>query len=463
MTHQDFTKLTFDGLHGRDEFRRTHIAEKVINLLTTSIDLSPMVIDGDWGTGKTEFCHKLINKFRDAHKNYRLLYVDAFQADHADNPLLTVLSGVIGLLPEGRDKIALRNKAMPVVRFTAAAIGKAVVSHVLKQNADDLVDGLEETLQDAADQAIDASVKALLKDHEEAQKNIQALQITLKNIAKDAPIVIFIDELDRCRPDFAVQMLEVIKHTFNVEGLQFVLVTNTRQLKAAINHRYGHQVDAQRYLDKFLKFSFRLPDFVICQRGHEDDQLLVAVEHFSLLLKKSEPLNATDLKNQNNGVYGFSKALVQQNNLSLREVETFVRHLEIYHQLSKGLETNIIWGYQLLRIFGVFVFCFNPDISESLIKNRANADRLTAILGVSGLPDIRSDTFRRSYLQGIAVMLAQDSAINNSKYLIPEDQVETLNFWKQDRESYFRGGWGGPDHMHTPVKSAIHCLQLGSI
>lgn len=463
MNHQDLSILTFNESNGRDEFRRTHVAEKVIRLLTASIDVSPMVIDGDWGTGKTEFCHKLINKFRNENDNYRLLYVDAFQADHADNPLLTVLSGVISLLPEGSDKSALRNKAMPVVRFAAATVGKAVVSHVLRQNADDLVDGLEETLQDAADQAIDASVKALLKDHEEAQKNIQALQTTLAQIAKEAPIVIFIDELDRCRPDFAVQMLEVIKHTFNVEGLQFVFVTNTLQLKAAINHRYGHQVDAQRYLDKFLKFSFRLPDFVVGQRGHENDRLLVAEEHFSLLVKKSESLKPTDLSKQNNGVYGFCKALVQQNNLPLREVETFVRYLEIYHQLSRGLDSNTIWGYQILRIFGVFVFCFHPDISESIKNKNSDADRLAALLGVSGLPDYKSDSFRRSYLQGIAVMLAQDCAINSSKYVVPEDQVEAIHYWKQDRESYFQGGWGGPDHMHTPVKDAIRCLQLGDI
>lgn len=465
MNHQDLTTLTFNGANGRDEFRRVKVAERVIQLLTAPIDVSPMVIDGDWGTGKTEFCHKLINKFQEEYENYRLLYVDAFQADHADNPLLTVLSGVLGLLPEGAQKSTLRKKAMPVVRFAAATVGKAVVSHVLKQSADDLAEGLEDSLQGAADQAIDASVKALLKDHEEAQKNLQALKTTLESIAKEAPIVIFIDELDRCRPDFAVQMLEVIKHTFNVEGLQFVLVTNTRQLKAAINHRYGHQVNAQRYLDKFLKFSFKLPDFVVGHRGHEDDRLLVAVEHFSLLLRNSESLQETDLAAQKDGVYGFSRSLVQQNNLSLREVETLVRHIEIYHQLSKGLQENTIWGYQLLRIFGVFIFCFHQDIAESLERKNVDADRLTALLGISSLPDYKSEDFRRSYLQGVAVMLAQASPINSSKYRPADDQEEAKNYWKDDRHSYFRGGgWSrGPNHVHEPVTEAIRCLQLGGV
>ncbi|WFF82864.1 KAP family P-loop NTPase fold protein [Delftia tsuruhatensis] len=463
MNQQDLTTLTFKGVHGRDEFRREQVAERVIKLLTADIDVSPMVIDGDWGTGKTEFCHKLINKFKEDRKNYRLLYVDAFQADHADNPLVTVLSGVISLLPEDSTKATLLQKAMPVVRFAATTASKAVVSHILKQSAEDLTDGLENHLKNAADQAIDSSIKALLKDHEESKKNLQSLQDSLANIAKENPIVIFIDELDRCRPDFAVQMLEIIKHTFNVEGVQFVLVTNKRQLKAAINHRYGHQVDAQRYLEKFLKFSFYLPDFVIDQKVREDDRTLVAIEHFSGLLSKSEALKETDLAGQKDGVYGFARAIIQQNLLSLREVETFVRHLEIYHQLSQGLAINTIWGYQLLRIFGVFVFCFKQDISESIVKNKANADSLAGLLGISSLPEYKSQSYRHSYLHGVAVMLAQSCAIGNTKYFPPDDQEEEKKYWKEEKFSYFRSGRGGPYHMHDPVKETILCLQLGSV
>lgn len=461
MNHQDIKALTFQGVTGRDEFRREQVAERAIQLLTSPLEVSPMVVDGGWGTGKTEFCHKLINKFRAEHDSYRLLYIDAFQADHADNPLVTVLSGVLSLLPEGGEKKTLLQKAMPVVRFAAVTASKAFVSHVLKQNAEDLAEGLEERLQDTADQAIDATAKALLKDHEDAQKNLRALQATLESIAKNSPIVVFIDELDRCRPDFAVQMLEVVKHTFNVDGVQFVLVTNTRQLKAAINHRYGLQVDAQRYLDKFLKFSFRLPDFLLGHRGHEDDRVMAAVEHFSRLLRNSESLKDTDLARQRDGVYSFANALVQQNGLSLREVETFVRHLEIYHQLCQGLNQNTVWGCQLLRIFGVYIFCFQPDIMESLMKSRADADRLAGLLGLAGLPDHRSERFRRSYLQGVAVMLAQASAFNNEKYFPSDDQPETKNYWMQDKQTYFRGGWDASDDVHDLVKATIRCLQLG--
>ncbi|MDO6804915.1 P-loop NTPase fold protein, partial [Wenyingzhuangia sp. 1_MG-2023] len=124
------------------------------------------------------------------------------------------------------------------------------------------------------------------------------LQATLADqVTADSPIVIFIDELDRCRPDFAVQMLEVIKHTFDVVNVKFVLVTNTKQLRAAINHRYGPLVDAQRYLDKFLKFSVRLPADVSGRvgYGYGENRLLASVKHYSNLVSSSGILAGTGL------------------------------------------------------------------------------------------------------------------------------------------------------------------------
>ncbi len=284
----DTAKRTFQGETGRDEFKREQVAGKVIKLLTSDLHLSPMLIDGDWGTGKTEFCHKLINKFKNSHPSYRILYVDAFQADHADNPLMTIFSAVLSLVPED-EKEQLLQKAMPVLRYGLAIVAKAAVNHLLRQDTDSMLDGLDETIQDASNKAIDASVKALLKDHEKAQENLQALQKTLSDIATDTPIVIFVDELDRCRPDFAVQMLEVMKHTFDVNGVQFVLVTNTQQLKAAIDHRYGPQVNAQRYLDKFLKYSFCLPEFVLSHLRRDEDQVLAATQMEQILLICDQP------------------------------------------------------------------------------------------------------------------------------------------------------------------------------
>ena len=185
-------------------------------------------------------------------------------------------------------------------------VAKAAVGHVLKQNLEDLEEGMSQIINDgqeaknaaatvagaatalashSIDVTIDATVEALLKEQIEAEKNLETLKACLKELAADKPIILFIDELDRCRPDYAVDMLEVIKHVFDIENVKVVLVTNTKQLRAAINHRYGAEVDAQKYLDKFLKYSFALPEKVVAQV--EAGWALVSVEYFKQLIRNS--------------------------------------------------------------------------------------------------------------------------------------------------------------------------------
>jgi hypothetical protein len=67
------------------------------------------------------------------------------------------------------------------------------------------------------------------------------------------PVYIIIDELDRCRPDFALETLERIKHIFHVKNVKFILVYSETVLMSMINNRYGQKIDAQKYLTKFVE------------------------------------------------------------------------------------------------------------------------------------------------------------------------------------------------------------------
>lgn len=422
--NKDVSTLTFQGETGRDEFQREQVADKVITLLTSDVVVSPMVIDGHWGTGKTEFCHKLINKFKNTYPDYHLLYVDAFQADHADNPLMTILAEVLNILPEGDKKEGLVSKATPVLRYALKTALKASANHILRASSDVIADDLDKYIQDAADTAIDASVMAVLKDHEKAKESLEALQKTLSELARDNPIIIFVDELDRCRPDFSVQMLEVIKHTFDVEGVQFVLITNTTQLRAAINHRYGPLIDAQRYLDKFLKFSFCLPDFVP-RSGYSRNKTLSSITHFYNQVSKSTILQNTEFNNRNYQINNFVDTLITINKLSLREVETFVRSIEIFYKLGNSIGTSMYSGESFLRIFGIFIFCFESDIEESIRSNKTDAVQITKLLGINPKPESHVERYELSDVGIIAIILGSACSTKEHFYQLTEnDNVE---------------------------------------
>ena len=72
------------------------------------------------------------------------------------------------------------------------------------------------------------------------------------------PLVVLVDELDRCRPLHAIAMLERIKHVFQVPGITFVLSIDKTNLKRSIQSVYG-QIDADDYLRRFFTFEHHLP------------------------------------------------------------------------------------------------------------------------------------------------------------------------------------------------------------
>ncbi len=429
-----------------DEFNRKPIAENIIKLLTSPIDLSPMVIDGGWGTGKTEFCKKLIRLMQEQHRDYQPVYIDAFRSDHSGEPLLALLAEIIkACTPEDTDgqpsekRKSFTNRISKVAGFGIKTIFKAVTGHVLKQNTDDLAEELQQIMNDdqearsvaetvtdtantIANHTIDVVVEALLKEQIEAEKNLETLKACLKELAADKPIILFIDELDRCRPDYAVDMLEVIKHVFDIENVKVVLVTNTKQLRAAINHRYGAEVDAQKYLDKFLKYNFALPDKVVAQT--EQDRVWVSIYHFERLIKDSGIEGGSGY-----GVMECINEMIRRNNLSLRETERLVRFLEIYHSFSNGLVENSgsiffpnpdrvrVW----LRVIGVFIFCFYPSLMDDINKNQTDAKKFAQLFSLQALPNIPKDINDLKYVDIIAVMLIRYSKIKDSHFVSDEN------------------------------------------
>lgn len=417
-----------------DEFNRKPIAENIIRLLTSDIDLSPMVIDGGWGTGKTEFCQKLIRLMQQQHPDYQPVYIDAFRSDHSGEPLLALLAEIIkACTPEDTDgqqseRKRLTREISKLVKFVIKTGANALSHYFLKQSMDDLAEkfrqitsdeqeakNVAETVTDVAakitDYTIDATVEALLKEQIEAEKNLETLKACLTELAADNPIILFIDELDRCRPDYAVDMLEVIKHVFDIENVKVVLVTNTKQLRAAINHRYGAEVDAQKYLDKFLKYSFALPDKIVAP--FEMVQALVSVEYFKQLIRDG---NLKGLIGQEITIK-FISDLIERNDLSLRETERLVRFLEIYHSLSQKLSSTTSCQYALLlHVTGVFIFCFYPELMDGFNKHRVDTKDLARLFNLQSLPRVPLNRSNINFTDVIAVMLITFNDIKDTSF-----------------------------------------------
>lgn len=435
----------------RDEFHRKPVAENMIKLLSSSLDVSPMMLDGSWGTGKSEFCQKTINlfKLKDTH---HLIYVDAFKADHVGEPLVTLLSEIIKLLPE-KEQPGFIKKIIPATKFGLKTGGKAFVGHILRQDFASVADDYDKDIQKAADKAIDATVESIIKDQVQAEKNLTSLKDAISKVAEEKAIVFFVDELDRCKPSFAVDVLELIKHVFDIGNVQFVLVTNSQQLRASINHCYGTDVNSQKYLDKFLKFTIKLSNKTIPNRL---EPIFASMTLFEKLVRENQHLP----KNLYSPTLPkiFIESIIINLELSLREVETLVRYLEVLQVLTEGkafLENNYL-GYLLLNTLAVVIYCFKPDLANEISNSKYDAKEIANILGIKKVNPYPEGHNRPSVHEVLMVILAKDCDVNAAEFIPKEDQ----DSWdKIINDGFFN--WGiDPGYAILELKNTFEVLGL---
>ena len=234
-------------------------------------------LNAEWGAGKTYFLKRWSQELI---VDYPVVYIDAWQQDYSDDPFLTVIAGIIKQLQlQANFDITIPKSAVSMFKAVAPAIAQGLTKKISGIDLDELHTLLfseedeESQDKDSVKQnssefspAIKALAQNLIKDHEAKNKSIEVIKSKLadwvskfeKQKGKFLPIFIFIDELDRCRPSYAVEMLETIKHIFDVKGIVFVVATDTEQLQHTIKSIYGEGFDAKIYLGRFFNSRYSL-------------------------------------------------------------------------------------------------------------------------------------------------------------------------------------------------------------
>lgn len=209
-------------------------------------------IDGQWGTGKTTFV-RMFEQHLD-NQGFRVVTINAWDTDYADDPLVALVSSIARAEPDGAKREKLKDAAVDVLKVVAPAAIRAATYGLL-----DIATALEK----AAGDAFGKFAENGLARFEEHAKSMNALKNRLNELAAkdiDKPMIVIVDELDRCRPTYAVEMLERIKHAFDVDNLVFVLALNRKQLDQSAATLYGTTLDPETYFRRFFDFELRLPD-----------------------------------------------------------------------------------------------------------------------------------------------------------------------------------------------------------
>lgn len=247
----------------QDAFGRNTEIASFLNILTSIEGHFVISVDGKWGTGKTFFvkqCEMILDTINDPSKltsenkdkilhlpflngsslskkleNQNCIYFDAWANDGYENPILAILN-------------ALVNKTSFIDRLSAV-------------DKKGLMDAVVEMGKNYFSKRLGTSIDPIIKALKQPGKEETKAQISLhKYIEKiigvftreDHRLIIFVDELDRCKPSFAVKLLEQIKHYFLLENVTFVFSTNILELSKTISKFYGNDFQGDKYLNRFF-------------------------------------------------------------------------------------------------------------------------------------------------------------------------------------------------------------------
>lgn len=277
-----------------------------------------IAVDARYGEGKTFFLKRLAQQMAIDHP---VAFVDAWADDLANEPL-TALAATLkeALDPFLKDadvrskfddfmvktgKVAtivgkglLRRGIGFAIGATAVEGTEAVLSGVSAEATDALEEASKGLAEDAGEAMHSVTSHSLMEkrvaDFEEGQAAVQAMKDSLSAIVaslgdtdRKAPIVIVIDELDRCRPTYAIKLLEEIKHLFDVPGLVFVLAIHGEQLGHSVSGAYGPSFDGRAYLRRFVDREYRLKE----PRLEHLLSKLLAPYQFDNIMKRPPVLN----------------------------------------------------------------------------------------------------------------------------------------------------------------------------
>lgn len=385
-----------------------------------------IALDSAWGTGKTYFL-EVMEEYLEREHGVGVIHYSAWENDFWDNAFIPLLY-VVWNHPQFKwDMRGEEGKkyVKDILRLAVCLGREAGLKRLEAVLGEDGVEMLKDGM-DHAEEHPTESTGNIFQDYEDFQKAFDVVRRMLSECSGEKgtqeKMLVVIDELDRCRPDFAVQTLEVVKHLFNVEGLVFLFAVDMEQLGSVIRGIYGEGLDARSYLNRMFHYVTHLPD---ADAGEYWKMLYQEkISNFQPEHQEKEHVDA---------LADCMRGLAEGFHLSLRELDTIWKnYLVLYdYKLKEYLLTE---AHQLYLIFLVMKYKI-PDLSAYLREHGCTSlkgmEELGACIGSIPEGSCLKEAFQHSAIQPLSRIKGWLSGSG----LGASGRREGICIWKADRET----------------------------
>jgi DNA polymerase III delta prime subunit len=347
---------------GNRLFRNEQAAKALTQIVKHTQSGYTLSINADWGYGKTTFVKMWNVELQ--KEGYKTIYFNAWESDFVADPMMALIDG----FREGFDSKDLPQEKLQLsqaVWKAAAKLTQLVPQFkVIGEVAEIFQNGINACLEDQNKLQEHQSYHQLILDFKEQLTKFS------KEISPDKQLIIFVDELDRCRPDYAVQMLERIKHFFSIDNVIFVLSIDKNVLCKSIRAIYGGlDIDTEAYLRRFIDLEFNLPkpnprDFIkLLYDQRKMGEYMETYWNWNRKTYGGGDKNADFLQ-----MIRICFASVQQ---SLRDIEKYIARLDVILRSFDPEDIPLS-----LVVFLLYFEMFHPDIYDCFRNRKCEVNKL---------------------------------------------------------------------------------------
>ncbi|MCP4607369.1 MAG: hypothetical protein GY845_01460 [Planctomycetes bacterium] len=363
--------------------------------LTTYLNVESQFVDesfilslnSEFGSGKSTFFEMWINKLK-SDDTFNVVYLNAWESDFQGDPLLAIVSSLLDVLQTDEENEPIKETAGKLCKF-ALSIGNDVVQ---KFTGIDVIKA-GEYAESNNDKVKKELGHACFQLYEEKGKLFKDLKTLLRDLTKKSKnsIIVIVDELDRCKPNYAIEFLDTIKHFFDIKGLVFVIGVDKKQLASSAKAMFGQELVFDEYYRKFAHRNVNLPvksETMInrfCQK--------LAGEYLSkeAFQKKKRFSYAKHDEYRTEEIVDLCISF----SLNARQIHEFFRITAHTLSTTQGNQSNrLLWGWQIGTFFMSILSIMNHSWYEKIGKQKMSLSEFTKFLKELNIIKNNSNAFQ---------------------------------------------------------------------
>lgn len=362
-----------EGFSEKDIFQREKFGERLARLFVNTNENVVVALDAPWGEGKSTFIKMWKGHVEfQREKKLKTIYFDAFANDYQKDPFIALSAELYEMISDEdiNKQEEFKEKATNAIKAMSRGALKIGVKALTGGIVDGTVlDSSNNEISDLFSEQIDTVIADRLQNSKEDKSSLEHFKEYLQSFAlendEENPIIFIIDELDRCRPDFALELIEQIKHIFSVKGIAFLLVLNRNQLEASVKARYGNDINASQYLQKFVNLWFNLPRENEYYDNHGEKYLKYTLK---AMLENEETF-------KNEVLINTLEELTTLKQLTYREIEHLLSNVSLVHNMSSG-QTEYYGNYQMAIALTCYIKTVFPKVFEKIAKEEITYEEI---------------------------------------------------------------------------------------